>query len=83
MHEQQLRPMVYVQISGGVGYVSSWGDVELVELDWDNARDGDYTRKDLDALIERLRPYPHQHLSIKEIEEFIAKHRSEGEGLDG
>ena len=80
MSEQQLRPVVYVQVEGGIAYICSIGDVEIVLIDWDNYKTDELDGEDIDylrACVETLRPHAAFALSVPEIEEFIAKREQE------
>lgn len=59
-----MKPIVYVEVSGGVAYVSSSGDVEVVDLDWDNLNDVDEDsedrRQELLGALAKINPYTHQ-----------------------
>lgn len=55
------RPIVYVQVSGGVAYICSSGDVEIAEIDWDNLNSGygddEGFVDDMKRVLEQIRPY--------------------------
>ena len=54
-----MRPIVFVQVSGGVAYTYSAGDVDIVELDWDNLRvsSPEESNSEIRAALKTIRPY--------------------------
>lgn len=54
-----MRPIVYVQTSGGVAFICSSGDVEVVHLDWDDLEADlpSVWRNQINEALEVIRPY--------------------------
>lgn len=73
-----MMPLVYCQVSGGILFACSVGEVEVVEVDWDNIDEADPEDAvfEIERALAQLLPYTnHIHIAnaVLELRERLEK----------